>query len=415
MLSALSGIPTPIVKRLQEIGDAARQSVYVVGGFVRDLLLQRENLDLDIVVEGDALGLAHRLAEKWGGKLQSHHQFGTATVTRPDGVKIDFVTARSETYEQPGALPLVRQGTIVEDLQRRDFSINALAIYLNPDDFGRMVDCTGGLEDLHHGRVRVLHEQSFKDDPTRIFRAIRYEQRYGFRIVERDETLIREAIGRGVLGRVSGQRIRSEIDRILIEEASPRMVKRMLEFDLFRAIQPHWSVAPDFDPRWDITQQAIDWALEHLPADETDTEAVRWMPLLDTVDVIEAVGDRLVLENQLRKKLIATVEVLKNLDALLSDALPSEIYRLLKPYPMEALVFALVQPHQPDWRGEQIDRYLINLRHVQPLINGDDLIQLGLKPSEAFVGLLWRAFSAQLDEKIVTKQEAYQFLGYKKT
>ena len=413
MLSALSGIPTPIFNLLQEIGDAARQSVYVVGGFVRDLLLQRENLDLDIVVEGDAIWLARRLAEKWSGQLQSHHKFGTATVTRPDGFKIDFVTARNETYEQPGALPLVRQGTIVEDLQRRDFSINALAIYLNPDDFGRMVDYTDGLEDLRHGRIRVLHEQSFNDDPTRIFRAIRYEQRYSFRIVEHDETLIREAIGCGVLARVSGQRIRNEIDRILTEEGTPRMVRRMLGFDLFRAIQPHWGVASDFDPRWNIAQRAIDWALKYLPADETDTQAIRWMPLLDTVDVVEAVGDRLVLENQLRTKLIAKVELLKNLDALLADAKPSEIYRLLKPYPLEALVFALIQPHQPDWRAKKIAHYLINLRHVQPLINGDDLIQLGLKPSEAFIGLLWRAFSAQLDEKIATKQEAYQFLGYK--
>ena len=413
MLSALSGIPTQIFKLLQEIGDTAHQPTYVVGGVVRDLYLQRENLDLDIVVEGDAIRLAHRLAEKWSAELQSHHQFGTATVTRPDRLKIDFVTARNETYEQSGALPLVRQGTIGEDLQRRDFSINALAIYLNPDDFGKMVDCTDGLEDLRHGRVRALHEQSFNDDPTRIFRAIRYEQRYGFRIVERDETLIREAIGRGDLESVSGQRIRNEIDRILIEEDTPRTVQRMLEFDLFRAIQPHWNVTPDFAAQWSLTQQAMDWTVEYLPTDETDTEAVRWMALLDTVDVIETVSDRLVLENQLRKKFIATVELLNNLDALSTDAKPSEIYQLLKPYPLEALVFALVQPNQPDWRAKKIAHYLINLRHVQPLINGDDLIQLGLKPSEAFVSLLWRAFSAQLDEKIGTKQEAYQFLGYK--
>ena len=413
MLSTLSRLPTQIFNLLREIGETAHQPVYVVGGFVRDLYLQRENLDLDIVVEGDAISLAHRLAEKWRGALQPHHQFGTATVTRPDGFKLDFVTARNETYEHSGALPLVRQGTIVEDLQRRDFSINALAIYLNPDDFGRMVDCTDGLEDLRHGRIRVLHEQSFIDDPTRIFRAIRYEQRYNFRIVERDETLICAAIGRGSLASVSGQRIRNEIDRILIEEETPRTVQRMLEFDLFRAIQPHWNVTPDFAPQWRVPQQAIDWAVKYLPADETDTEVVRWMALFDTVDVIEAVGDRLVLENQLRKKLIATVALLNDLDTLSTDAKPSEMYQLLKPYPLEALVSALVQPHQPDWRTKKIAHYLINLRHVQPLINGDDLIQLGLQPSEAFADLLWRAFSAQLDEKIVTKQEAYQFLGYK--
>ena len=403
-----SEISPQIRDLLQEIGKEAHQPIYVVGGFVRDLLLKRENLDLDIVIEGDAIAFAQYLTDKWDGQLQSHRKFGTATVTRADGFKIDFVSARSETYERPATLPLVRWGTIEDDLRRRDFSMNALAMDLNPDRFGVLVDCTGGLKDLRAGDIRVLHNQSFIDDPTRIFRAIRYEQRYGFQIVKNDQTLIREAICQGVLAFVSGQRVRNEIDRILAEETVPRTVQRLREFDLFRAIQPKWSVPTDFATRWNTARKAIDWASKHLSEDKIDVDAMLWMTLFDSLGATEAVSNRLELENQLRSKLIAKESLCETLDKLNPDSKPSEVYMLLKPYPLEALVFTLMQL---DWKTENIKNHLIKLRHVQPLISGDDLIQLGLKPGRCFTDLLWKAFSAQLDGKAFTKQEIYQLLG----
>ena len=215
----LSNISPYIRRLLQEIGrfgEETSQSIYVVGGFVRDLLIGRENLDIDIVVEGDAVDFAYQLAEVWASKVQPHHQFKTATITRLDGLKLDFVSARNETYSSPGALPSVEYGTIVEDLRRRDFSINALAIGLQPDAFGELVDCTEGLQDLRAGRIRVLHKRSFIDDPTRIFRAIRYERRYNFQIAESDQQRMLAAIEQGVLNLISGQRIRNEIDHILL-------------------------------------------------------------------------------------------------------------------------------------------------------------------------------------------------------
>ena len=413
----LSSIPPQICRLLQEIGrfgEETSRSVYVVGGFVRDLLIGRENLDIDIVVEGDAVDFAYQLAKVWGGKAQAHHQFKTATIIRLDGLKLDFASARNETYPSPGALPSVEYGTIVEDLHRRDFSINALAMRLQPDTFGELVDCTDGLRDLRAGRIRVLHEGSFIDDPTRIFRAIRYEVRYKFQIVEDDRKRILDAINQGVLNLISGQRIRNEIDHILLEEAAPQMVNRLDEFNLFGVIHPTWKISPNFDARWRTACQAIEWASTSLPKDSINTRAILWMTLLVVPDSIEVISDQLGLENELHTKLSAQAHLEHALDTLSASSKPSEVYKLLNCYPLETLVFALMQPNQPDWRVEKIRNYLTHLRGAQPLITGDDLIRRGLKPSQAFSDLLGKAFAAQLDGEVSTKQEVYQFLDSEK-
>lgn len=409
----LSSISPQICRLLQEIGrfgEETSRAVYVVGGFVRDLLIGRENLDIDIVVEGDAIGFVHQLAEAWGGQVQTHHQFKTATITRLDGLKIDFVSARNETYPSPGALPSIEYGTIAEDLHRRDFSINALAMRLHPDTFGEFVDCTDGLRDLRAGHIRTLHERSFIDDPTRIFRAIRYEGRYRFEIAKDDQQRILDAINQGVLNLISGQRIRNEIDHILSEAAAPQMVNRMDEFDLFGTIHPTWKISPNFDVLWRAAGQAIEWVSTFLPHDLINTRAIFWMTLLTVPDSIEVVSSQLGLENELCTKLNAHVHLEHALSRFHRDSKPSEVYQLLNRYPLESLVFALMQPNQPDWRVEQVRNYLIHLRGVQPLITGDDLIRRGLKPSQAFSDLLGKAFAAQLDGQVSTKQEIYQFL-----
>ena len=413
----LSSISPRICHLLQEIGQFGKdtsRSVYVVGGFVRDLLIGRENLDIDIVVEGNAIDFAHQLAKVWRGQAQTHQKFKTATITRLDGLKFDFVSARNETYPSPGALPSVEYGTIAEDLHRRDFSINALAMRLQPDTFGEIVDCTDGLRDLRDGRIRVLHERSFIDDPTRIFRAIRYEARYKFQIIESDRKRILDTINQGVLNLISGQRLRNEIDHILSEETAPQMVYRMNEFDIFGAIQPTWKISPNFDVLWRTAGQAIEWASTSLPNDSINTRAILWMTLLTSSETIEAVSSRLALENQLCIKLSFQAQLEHNLNALSASSKPSGVYQLLNPYPLEPLVFALMQPNQPDWRVEKIGNYLTYLKDVQPLITGDDLIQRGLKPSRAFSDLLWKAFAAQLDGKVSTTQEIYQFVDTKK-
>jgi tRNA nucleotidyltransferase (CCA-adding enzyme) len=413
----LSSISPRICHLLQEIGQFGKdtsRSVYVVGGFVRDLLIGRENLDIDIVVEGNAIDFAHQLAKVWRGQVQTHQKFKTATITRLDGLKFDFVSARNETYPSPGALPSVEYGTIAEDLHRRDFSINALAMRLQPDTFGEIVDCTDGLQDLRSGRIRALHERSFIDDPTRIFRAIRYEGRYNFQIVEGDRKRILDAIKQGVLNLISGQRIRNEIDHILSEETALQMVNRLDEFDLFDAIHPTWKISPNFDALWRTAGQAIKWASTSLPNDPINTRAILWMTLLTAVDSIEVISSRLGLENELCTKLSTQTQLEHDLNALSVSSKPSEVYQLLNPYPLEPIVFVLTQSNQPAWRVEKMNNYLTHLRNVRPLVTGDDLIQRGLKPSRAFSDLLWKAFAAQLDGEVSITQEIYQLLDIEK-
>ena len=405
---------SPHIRRLlQEIGrfgEEKSQPVYVVGGFVRDLLIGCENLDIDIVVEGDAVDFACQLAQVWESNVQAHHQFKTATITRLDGLKLDFVSARNETYPRSGALPSVEYSTIVEDLRRRDFSINALAMRLQPNTFGELVDCTDGLQDLRAGLIRVLHERSFIDDPTRIFRAIRYEGRYNFQIAKNNQMWMLDAIKQGVLNLISGQRIRNEIDHILSEEAAPQMINRLDEFGLFGTIHPTWIISPNFDVLWTTAGQAIKWASTYLPNDPINTRAILWMTLLPAVHSIEVISSRLELENELCTKLSTQAQLEHDLNALSVSSKPSEVYQLLNPYPLEPIVFVLMQPSQPDWRVEKMSNYLTHLRGIQPLVTGNDLIQQGLKPSRAFSDLLWKAFAAQLDGKVSTTQETYQFL-----
>ena len=478
----IPNIPEPILNLLREIGEVGGKGTYLVGGFVRDLLLERASLDIDIVVETDAMQVAKTVRSRWNGILDMHPQFGTATVTpaNPNLPKIDFATARRETYKTAGALPIVVYGTITDDLYRRDFSINALAMCLDERAFGTIVDKVGGLEDLEKGIVRVLHTRSFTDDPTRIFRACRYAERYGFRIANTDARLIQDA--RAVLAQLSGERIRNEINSILLEENAPRILQRLAEFGVYDTIFAGWKISRDVASDFQMAQRAIAWASAHLTDDEFQSETVRWMGLFGShtpIYQIEALSFRLVLPHQLRRlvsraeasrhhvslervtraafeklgfslsqhtsiehqngkwrivdadtprglgttyivsegnlyrvetPLTAYTQLKQALAPLQTAVKPSEIYRLLKPYPIEALVLTSVDTTIPDWKREKIKNYLFVLRNVLPLLTGDDLIQLGKKPSSAFETQLWELFAAQLDGKIGNKEEAYSHL-----
>ena len=309
----LSNIPEPILNLLYEIGEVAGKNAYLVGGFVRDLLLKRPSLDIDIVIEGDAIRVAETMCDRWNGTLEVHPQFGTATVT-PQNIdlpKVDFVTARSETYQGAGTLPIVQSGTLTDDLHRRDFSINALAMRLDTNAFGAIVDETGGLEDLEAGIIRVLHKQSFIDDPTRIFRATRYAARYNFRIAETDEALIREALP--VLPQLSGERIRNEIDRVLLEKHAAKIVGHLTQLGVWKSVATDWHIPATFTYDSKKAEQAVSWASAHLVDDVFQPEQVRWMTLFGTdmpIYQIEAISFRLILEHQLQR-LVSRAQAMK--------------------------------------------------------------------------------------------------------
>ncbi|MFQ5827430.1 MAG: CCA tRNA nucleotidyltransferase, partial [Dehalococcoidia bacterium] len=224
-----------LVERAEELSRSLGQGLYLVGGAVRDLLLGRPNTDLDLVVEGDALELARRLGQTFEGRFLPHPRFGTAKFSQGEW-SLDLVTARSETYPHPGALPVVRPGSIQEDLFRRDFSINAMAMRLAPTISERLVDPYGGKGDLEKGLIRILHPKSFIDDATRIWRALRYEQRLDFKLEGSTQRFLRRDVG--MLDSISGDRIRHEIELILKEERPERVFRRAGKLGVLQQLSP---------------------------------------------------------------------------------------------------------------------------------------------------------------------------------
>ena len=206
-----------IIKIVGKIADELKVPAYIVGGPVRDKLLGIENLDLDFVVEADGIKFAEALNKTLKGKLTVYKAFGTATIELK-GKRIDIVTARKETYKRPAAYPAVKPGRIKDDLFRRDFTINAMAIAVNKKGLGRLVDFYNGRKDLKKGLIRVLHDKSFMDDPTRIFRAVRFSVRFGFKIEPHTKKLMKEAVSDGLLGEVNAGRIRKEVESFLKEK-----------------------------------------------------------------------------------------------------------------------------------------------------------------------------------------------------
>ena len=219
------------------LAEAMGFGAYAVGGTVRDLLLGRDNVDLDIVVEGEGIRFAGRLAGRLRARVKGYERFGTATISLTGGIKVDVATARTEIYEAPAALPRVTPGSIREDLARRDFTINAMAASLAPAAFGRLLDEFGGVRDIREGSIRVLHGRSYIDDPTRIFRAVRFETRLGFRIVADDEARIAEALTLGLLETLEEYRIAAELRLILREADCARAVQRLSQLGVLDALE----------------------------------------------------------------------------------------------------------------------------------------------------------------------------------
>jgi len=229
--SLLEKLGVPLVEILEAAGREAEClgfKAFLVGGLVRDLYLKKDNVDVDLVIEGDGIEFARSFARRYRADLRFYERFGTATLSFPAGFKIDVATARLESYERPAALPTVRPGRIEDDLYRRDFTINAMAIALSPLTFGAVMDPFGGRADIEEKKIRVLHDRSFIDDPTRIFRALRFEGRLGFRLDESAQKLVQNALASGMLDRLEDYRIATELTLILREE-DPRPVFRRLE------------------------------------------------------------------------------------------------------------------------------------------------------------------------------------------
>jgi tRNA nucleotidyltransferase (CCA-adding enzyme) len=371
------------------------EGVYVVGGTVRDILLGRRSFDVDLAVVGDAIAFARALAAELGGSCLPHGQFGTAVVRYGDGKHVDVVTARRETYAAPAALPTVEAAGIEDDLRRRDFTINAMAVSLDAEEHGLLVDPSGGRSDLEAGTIRVLHEASFCDDPTRIFRAIRYESRFGFRMDEDTEALARAAIEGGFVGRLSGARIREELIELLEEESAPRSIVRLRELGADKAIHPGLAAGGEtaelfarlceLDARYEL--DVPHWRLGV-------AALVRAMPSGDVQDFLET----LKLRKRDARHIAAAVEDAPGLVEKLrgEDLSASEIVGLAEPDHPDAPLLALALCDL-----EPLHEYFDSLQHVRLDIGGSDLAELGLGESprvgEILAELRRRKLNGELD------------------
>jgi tRNA nucleotidyltransferase (CCA-adding enzyme) len=383
--------------------------VYLVGGTVRDILLGEPNFDVDVAVEGDAIELARRLAEALDGRVRAHTKFGTAVVVYGDDERVDVVTARTEFYDAPASLPSVEHATIREDLFRRDFTINAMAVSLKGDDFGRLVDPFNGRRDLEAKTIRVLHNLSFIDDPTRIFRAIRYESRYGFRMDEHTQRLARGTIEMGLVGDLSSARLRDELVALLEEGDAGASILRLAELGAGAAIHPHLAADDEAAqllerlrelnaryatgiPSWRLGLEALarrlppdeiyDW-LQRLKVQRRDAEHVAWAV---------TVGPRLVQRLQ-------------------GDAPdPAEIVAMAEPYAPDAPLFALALAGQ-----EPLHDYFERLRDVRLEVSGADLAELGVGESpqvgEILGELRRRKLNGQLDGRESELAAARELIG----
>jgi tRNA nucleotidyltransferase (CCA-adding enzyme) len=353
---------------------------HLFGGTVRDLLLGGRPLDLDLVVEGSTVALASAL----GGEIRAHDRFGTSTVTL-NGFTYDLARARRESYAHPGALPDVVPAGIDEDLLRRDFTVNALAIELSGPEPGRLRSAPGGLDDLDRHHLRILHEASFVDDPTRMLRLARYAARLGFEIEPRTEALLREAVTTGALGTVSGPRIGAEL-RLLAREQDPvTAFGALTELRLDRAIDPNLHL---------VDEGLARAAFELLPPDGRRDRLVLALALRGVEEArIEALLDRLAFEAGDRDAIVATATGADTVaDALRRADRPSEIARVVSGAPVEEV--ALAGALGP---AEAARQWLERFRHVRLEITGADLLAAGVPEGPAVGRGLRAALDAKLD------------------
>ncbi len=371
--------------------------IYIVGGPVRDALLGTSPRDLDFVVVGDALGVAHRIARKLEGRVVVHPKFGTATIEFASS-RVDVVTARQEVYPRPGALPEVTPGTIFDDLARRDFSINALALPLH-DQEPSVLDSQHGIEDIEKGLIRILHHDSFVDDPTRAFRAVRYEQRLDFAIEDVTLSCLHHAVQGGCIASVSGHRLRRELELILYEDQPWRSLSRLWELGILKAVHPS------------LANFGIPKALATLAAPKEtafDVGPLQYIGALAyglTEMEGEAVAMRLNMPIPWTRVVRDTIS-LRQLEATLADPqiAPSEVYRLLEPMSLAA-VMALSRIARSATAAQRVSEYYRDLRHVSVALNGRDLLDMGVPDGPMIGAVLQELKDGRLDGRIVSMED----------
>ncbi len=419
-----AAFPMPLLDLIKRAGAAAAElgdRLYFVGGLVRDLLLHFPIFDVDLVVEGDAIRLARNLVAQYGGEVRTHSRFGTAKWLLDAGVWaqvgaadtsglpecIDLVTARTEFYDHPTALPLVERSSIKQDLHRRDFTINTLALRLDPGHWGELLDFYNGKADLEAGVIRVLHSLSFVDDPTRILRAARFEARLGFSLDERSERLIAEALP--LLNRVTGGRIRHELELIFGEAAPEKALARLAELGALEHIEPALGGNGWLREHFVLLRETLDFAFWGLDADDRCfLHWALWLYVCDSA-LVGRLAQYFLMPRQLSDDLLRLKELQALPQAMQLLDRPSQLCALLEPFPGRLLALLWLTTPNAATR-QRLQTYWSQWQHIQPELTGRDLRALGLPPGPRYTELLRQLRVARLDGEITSREEELQIV-----
>lgn len=385
-----------ILKLAGEIADQLGINAYLVGGSVRDLLRGEENLDIDIVVEGDGISFAKAFGRKLNAKIRTHERFGTAKIIT-DNLKLDVATARTEYYESPASLPTVETSSIKKDLYRRDFTINTLAVKLNLKDFGLLIDFFGGQRDLREKIIRVIHNLSFIEDPTRAFRAIRFSERFGFKLSKHTEILIKSTLKLDLFSRLSGSRLYEELLLAFSETEPVKTLKTLSEFGLLKVIHPGLLFNNELESALQSMFETLAWFNLLFLEESPDRGALYLMALLSTLKEEErnAAVERLALPPRAREMTTKGIAQSRDILNKLPSNDPAGLYHVLNGVSLEILLFSMAQSKSKQ-KQKAISQYLIELRKITPLLKGKDLQKIGFKPGPLYSKL----FSELLDEKL---------------
>ncbi len=417
-----NSIPDNLYEFLKMAGDEADKlgfGAYLVGGCVRDILRGEENFDIDIVVEGDGIAFAKKLGGNIGAKVKAHHRFGTAQVILPEDsllvaryslLKIDVATARTEYYESPAALPMVEVSSIKKDLYRRDFTINTLAIKLNKKDFGLLIDFFGGQRDLKDKAIRVLHNLSFIEDPTRAFRAIRFSERFGFKLTKHTENLIKSAIRMNIFEKLSGTRLYDELMLTLNETNPIKALKRLGDYDLLKVIHPSLSFSPDLEALLQAVHDTITWFELLFLKEKYDRGMLYIMALLYKLknEEREPALSRLSVTQKMERKILKGFQSSQEIMRCLRPDDPVAVYHLLTGRDIEIILFSMALIKDTE-KKKAISQFLIELRNVKPIIKGDDLKAVGILPGPEYSKILRKILDEKLMKRLQTKQEEIEF------
>ncbi len=409
-------LPKRLLKILAALGKQADQlgyNAFVIGGFVRDLFLYRKNEDIDIVIEGNGIAFAKTFAKLSNARIHSHKKFGTAVIIFPDGFKIDIASARMEYYKFPASLPVVEMSSIKMDLYRRDFTINTLAIQINPGKFGRLVDFFSAQKDIKDKVIRVLHNLSFVEDPTRVFRAIRFEQRFGFSIGKLTSSLIVNAVKMDFFKRLSGKRVFTELKLILQENNPSPAIMRLQDYDLLKVILPNIKTDKNIKKQLDTAKKVIDWHDLLFFEEPFEKWAVYFMTLIRgcdrkmTMEICRRFGI-----SQHYRKLFCDIRFeaerrLYNLEKK-PDIKNSELYHAISMFQSEIVLYMMTFATSEQTK-KAISRYHTDLRKIKISITGKDLKKMGIKPGPIYRKTMKAVLGAKLDNMIKSEEDEFAF------